>query len=278
MITEIVLMWIALTCYAVSSALYAVNVVFGSKWSARGALIAAMLGLVSHTAAIIVRWVAVGHGPYLGFYEVVSSLAWCTVVALVVIAWRRPGLQQIGVVIMPLALLSVGAAMLAPKSQMEITGTLASWWLVLHVGFAKLTYGAFIVSFALALVFLIREHSTELPRWARFLEKMPSQQVIDDLSFKFIAVGFILLAIMIAAGAIWANEAWGRYWSWDPIETWSLISWLIYAAYLHLRLTMGWRGTKTAWIAVLALPVLVFAFLGVPLVYNSIHAAYLTGT
>lgn len=80
---------------------------------------------------------------------------------------------------------------------------------------------------------------------------------------------------MIVAGAIWANEAWGRYWAWDPIETWSLMTWLAYAAYLHSRLTLGWRGRRSAWFAVLALPLVVFTLVGVPLAYNSIHGAYI---
>ncbi|MRR36421.1 c-type cytochrome biogenesis protein CcsB, partial [bacterium] len=104
-----------------------------------------------------------------------------------------------------------------------------------------------------------------------------SQEVLDDLQFRFVSVGFVFLGIMIAAGAIWANEAWGRYWAWDPIETWSLISWVVYAAYLHARLTLGWRGRRSALFAMLALPVVVFALIGVPLVYQSIHGAYLIG-
>jgi ABC-type transport system involved in cytochrome c biogenesis permease subunit len=81
---------------------------------------------------------------------------------------------------------------------------------------------------------------------------------------------------MIASGAVWANEAWGRYWAWDPMETWSLVAWAVYALHLHLTLTLGWRGTKAAWVLVIALPVIVFSLLGVPVVYNSIHGAYLS--
>jgi ABC-type transport system involved in cytochrome c biogenesis permease subunit len=90
-------------------------------------------------------------------------------------------------------------------------------------------------------------------------------------------VGFIFLTVMIISGAIWANEAWGRYWGWDPIETWSLICWVLYAGYLHVRLTLGWSGRKAAWYAVIALPVVLFTLIGVPLIYRSIHGAYLTG-
>lgn len=107
------------------------------------------------------------------------------------------------------------------------------------------------------------------------LAKLPPPDTIDELSVKFVGVGFIFLSIMIAAGSIWANEAWGRYWGWDPIETWSLITWLVYAGYLHSRYTLGWRGRRSAWFAVAALPFILFTLFGVPSVYNSIHGAYL---
>jgi cytochrome c-type biogenesis protein CcsB len=165
--------------------------------------------------------------------------------------------------------------MFTPKAELEITGKLASWWLNIHVVFAKLSYGAFIIAFALALVFLFRERATGT--LSEMLEKLPGQDTIDDLQFRFVGIGFVFLGIMIASGAIWANEAWGRYWAWDPIETWSLISWVVYALYLHTRLTLGWHGSRSAWFACLALPVVVFSLIGVPLVYQSIHGAYLTG-
>lgn len=111
--------------------------------------------------------------------------------------------------------------------------------------------------------------------WAAVLAKLPPPDTIDELSVKFVGVGFIFLSIMIAAGSIWANEAWGRYWGWDAMETWSLIACAIYAIYLHLRLTMGWKGRKAAWLAVVSLPIIVFSLLGVPIFYKSIHGAYL---
>ena len=94
-------------------------------------------------------------------------------------------------------------------------------------------------------------------------------------TIRFVGAGFVFQGIMIASGSIWANEAWGRYWGWDAVETWSLIAWAIYAVYLHLTLTLGWRGRKAAWVAILALPVSLFSLLGVPIAYNSIHGAYL---
>ena len=276
MTNEIILMWAAVTLYAVGAVLYVIGAVFGRDRLDKVALVASLVGVVPHVAAIAIRWVRVGHGPYLGFYEVVSSFALFAVLGLALLAWRMPGLKRLGTVIMPLAFLLIGGAMLAPTSDLEITGTLASWWLTLHVTFAKLAAGSFITAFALAVAYLVRDGGGE-GRFARWFEKLPGQEVVDDLVFRFVGIGFVFLSIMIVAGAIWANEAWNRYWAWDPIETWSLIWWLTYAIYLHLRLTLGWRGRKSAWYAVAALPVALFALVGVAIVYNSIHGAYLTG-
>jgi len=270
------LMWAAVTAYTLSAILFVFGTVFKSDKVLNVGLWIAMAGLVPHAVAIGIRWVAVGHGPYLGFYEVVSSYAFASVVALGIIAWMRPKLKLVGVLLMPVAVLLLGGAMLAPKSPLEITAKLASWWLTIHVAFAKLSYMSFIAAFALALLFLWRERRGEFKEGS-MLSRLPSQAAVDDLSFRFVGVGFIFLSIMIVAGAIWANEAWGRYWGWDPIETWSLISWIVYAGYLHVRLTLGWHGRKAAWYAAAALPIVVFTLIGVPVLYQSIHGAYLEG-
>lgn len=275
MTTEIVMMWAAVSLYALSSILFVVALVFKRDALLRWALAVGLLGLIPHAVAIATRWVRVDHPPALGFYEVVSSYAFISVAAVGLVAWRRRNLSALGAIIMPLAFLLLGAAMFTPKADLELSSKLASWWLNIHVVFAKLTYGAFVVSFALALVYLYRERARGT--LAEVLEKLPSQAVIDDLEFRFVGVGFVFLGMMIVAGAIWANEAWGRYWAWDPIETWSLISWIVYALYLHTRLTLGWRGRRSAMFAMFALPVVLFALIGVPLVYQSIHGAYLLG-
>jgi cytochrome c-type biogenesis protein CcsB len=272
------LMWLAVVVYALGAVLYVVGLVFRVKRAISAATVTSLAGLVPHAAAIAIRWLIVGHAPYLGFYEVVSSYAFVAVAVLGVLVWRNRRLVVLGVIVMPIALLMLGGALMLASHQFEYNtgGKLSSAWLVIHITFAKLSYGSFIMSFALALVYLMRDRWST-GRLGPVLAKLPAQEIVDDLSFKFVAVGLIFLGIMIGAGAIWANEAWGRYWGWDPIETWSLVSWLVYAIYLHLRLTMGWRGRKSAWVAIVALPVVVFALIGVPVVYQSIHGAYLTG-
>jgi cytochrome c-type biogenesis protein CcsB len=280
---EIIVMWAAVTLYALAAVLDAIGLVFRKEASLKVAIWVATGGLAVHATGILIRWSRTHHGPYLGFYEVASSFAWIAVLAFVLLVWRYPKLRPMGIVIMPLAFLGLAGAMFTPKSELAITARLASYWLFVHVALAKLAYGSFITAFTVSVAHLLKDRRetqaerSSSPPPSGFLASLPDTDVLDELSFRFVSVGFIFLSMMIIAGAIWANQAWGRYWGWDPIETWSLITWLVYAGYLHLRLTMGWHGRRAAWYAVLAVFVMLFALIGVPLVYNSIHAAYLTG-
>jgi cytochrome c-type biogenesis protein CcsB len=174
---------------------------------------------------------------------------------------------------MPVAVLLLGGAMFTPKADLPLTPNLASYWLFIHVAFAFLAFAAFVASFGLGIVYVLRRRSKS-GRWTERLERFPAQDVVDELTTRFVLAGFLFWGIMIVTGAIWANQAWGRYWGWDPIETWSLIVWIVYALYLHARYTMGWRGERLAWFAIVAMPVSLFALLGTPIVFNSIHGGY----
>ena len=271
MTLEIVLTWVALTFYAISTALFAIGVVFSKEKFVRWAVIAAATGAVLQTLSFGVRWARVGHGPYLGFYEVAGSLVLFTVAAFVIAAWRNPRLAPAGIGIMPVALLLMGGSMLAQGQEVEMTAKLSSWWLFVHVAFANLAFGAFALSFGCAIVYVVRERSAD-GKWAKRFAKLPVQEVLENLTVRFVLLGFLFWGIMIATGSIWANEAWGRYWSWDPIETWSLIVWIIYAVYLHVRFTLKWHGTRLAWFAIIAMPLALFALIGIPLAFNTPHA------
>lgn len=272
---ETLSMWIAVMVYAIASAAFVAGTVFVRPGVERFALQIAGAGILAHTVGIAARWIRVGHGPYLGFYEVASLMAYITVLFFIWLVWRYPGFRAAGVAVLPVALLIMGGAMVVSKEAETVSGALASVWLIIHVLFANLAYGAYVAGFALAVGFLMRDTGRDGGRFERLLAKLPSQEVVDDLTYRFVGVGFIFQGVMIASGAIWANEAWGRYWAWDPMEIWSLIAWAVYAIYLHLRLTLGWEGRRAAWVAVVALPVCIFALLGVPLFYQSIHGAYL---
>ncbi len=271
---EAVLYWIAIVLYAASSVAFVIGVVFGKPRSVNVGVWIALAGVIFQGGSIALRWVRTGHGPALGFFEVASGLAFLGVVAFLVLCWRQRGLRVVGVALMPITFFIMGATLLVNPAAQEATGSLASIWLAIHVLFANLAYGCYVGSFVLAVAYLLRD-AGKGERWRSWLDKLPPQEELDGLTFRFVGAGFVFQGIMIASGAVWANEAWGRYWGWDPMETWSLIAWLIYAVYLHLTITMGWRGRKAAWVVVIALPVILFSLLGVPVVYNSIHGAYL---
>ncbi|MBU4556617.1 MAG: c-type cytochrome biogenesis protein CcsB [Actinobacteria bacterium] len=272
---EIAFVWAAIGAYAASSVAFTIGTIFGKPNTETLALRLAWLGLILHGLAIASRWVRVGHGPYLGFYEVSSLLALMTVAGFLLVVRRYPGVKIAGVAVMPISFLILGASLLVNTEAQAVTGSLASFWLVIHVIFANLAFGAYAVSFALAVAFLLKDSGAGR-KYQVLLDKFPEQDILDALTYRFVGAGFVFQTVMIASGSIWANEAWGRYWGWDPVETWSLIAWAIYAIYLHLTLTLGWRERKAAWIAVIALPVILFSLLGVPIAYNSIHGAYLS--
>lgn len=271
MTSEIVMTWVALLLYAAATAMVAIGVVFAKDKLARNAVVVAGAGLAAQTVSLGLRWARVGHGPYLGFYEVAAALVYFAVAAYVLAAWRQPRIAAAGIAIMPVALLLLGGSMLAQGTVVPMTAKLTSFWLFVHVVFANLAFGAFALSFGCAIAYVVRERSAE-GKWAKRLEKLPAQEALENLTVRYVLVGFFFWGIMITTGAIWANEAWGRYWGWDPIETWSLVVWIIYAVYLHVRFTLKWRGERLAWFAIVAMPLALFALIGIPAAFNTPHA------
>lgn len=275
MVPELVCVWAAIAAYAAASVAFTIATVFIKPTAEKVATLLATVGLAVHAVAIALRWVRVGHGPYLGFYEVASLLAFMTVGAFLALGLRSRGLRVAGVAVLPVAFIVLGATLLVNRDAQAVTGSLASFWLVIHVVFANLAFGAYAASFALAVAFLLKD-ARRGERLTPLLQRFPEPDQLDGLTYRWVGAGFVFQTIMIVSGSIWANQAWGRYWGWDPVETWSLIAWAIYAIYLHLTLTLGWRGRRAAWVAVIALPVILFSLLGVPVVYESIHGAYLS--
>ena len=274
MTLEIIFMWITLTFYVAATVMFVFGVIFTKDRLTRRAVYVSAAGLVPQLIAISVRWARLGHGPYVGYYELANALTICTVVFFVVAARRNPRLNATGLGIMPVAVLLLGAAMFASKADFPITASLASYWLFIHVAFANLAFAAFAASFGFAIVYIVRQRSGA-GKWAKRFEKMPPQDVVDDYTARFVLAGFLLWGIMIVTGAIWANESWGRYWSWDPIETWSLVVWLIYAIYLHLKHMRKWSGERLAWFAIAAMPIALFCLVGIPTVFKTIHAGHI---
>lgn len=270
-LAQVVLYWITIGFFVIATVMYSFSLKFEPKHRfIKSGRLASAVGLVPLTLAIALRWYQTGHGPYSKIYEVSASYAWSLVIIFLFVSWRYKIIEQIGAVVLPVSFLLLGFGVMGSKEITTIPDTFKTYWLWVHIGFAKLAYGSALIGTGLAAAYLLKEKKSLV-----WLEKLPDLVRLDELSYKFLAVSFLFNTVMIAAGSIWAKNAWGSYWSWDPIETWSLIAWLVYAAYLHVRRTMGWRGSRASWLAVAAMIFLLFAIFGAAYVYPTVHEYYL---
>jgi cytochrome c-type biogenesis protein CcsB len=249
------------------------------------------------TAQLVLRWWDSGHFPISNLYESLCFLAWgCTLTQLLVErAWPNPLVPAAAT---PMALGCVAFASFALPDRLQeaspLVPALRSSWLVMHVSVIMLSYAALLVGSLLSVAVLFTDRSSRLElrsssigsgsfRQAN-LATGPAEQTLlaptlfrsseelDSLSYRTITVGFLLLSVGLVSGAVWANEAWGSWWSWDPKETWALITWLVYAAYLHTRLVRGWQGRKPALVASAGLVVIAICYIGVNLLGIGLHS------
>lgn len=252
---------VAVGIYALAAILYLVylsNKRPAVAEAGRGVLVA---GFLMHTAAMVIRGIALGRVPFLNLYEYVVSCVWGGVavyLALELITKNR----FIGAFAVPFVSIAGFLAARLPYEQHIIMPALRSAWRVPHIASAILAYGAFGIAFMLAIVYLlaVKSEGNKESFWA---SRLPSSKFIDQAIYRVIAFGFLMQTILILVGAVWAQVSWGRYWGWDPKETWSLITWLIYALYLHTRTMMGWRGRNSAYVALFGFAAVVFTLIGV---------------
>ncbi|MDL2269128.1 c-type cytochrome biogenesis protein CcsB [Desulfosarcina sp. OttesenSCG-928-A07] len=230
-----------------------------------------MVGAVlTTTAGVILRWVesyemGIGHAPLSNLYESLVFFAWTAGVIYVGVEYKYKN-PIIGAFATPIAFLAMAYASLSPNISDRIqplVPALKSNWLIAHVVTCFLGYAAFAIAFGLSLMFLIR--STNPEKQDGILGHIPELDTLDELTHRMVLFGFLFLTAGIITGAIWANSAWGTYWSWDPKETWSLITWFIYATLLHARLMRGWQGKKIAWLSIVGFAAVLFTYFGVNL-------------
>jgi len=233
-----------------------------------------VIGWIINTVALGVRTVETGRAPYANLYETLVLLAWMVVAGYIAIELKYKKLRVLGAIIISIAFLVVGAAAMLPYRYQAIEPlipALQSNWLILHVITTFIGYAGFAIAFGIGIIYLLKERAERSGR-SSFFDRFPSSEFLDDLNYKFIAIGFPFVTLGIILGAIWANYAWGGYWSWDPKETWSLIVWFIYAGYFHGRLVRGWRGRKTAYFSIVGFIAVIFLYWGVSFVLPGLHA------
>jgi len=242
-----------------------------SKITSKAIRIFAAIGVFFHTANIIGRYVEGGYIPITNLHEASSFFSWCIVLLFFILEYRYK-LGLLGSFIMPLVFILMLSSAMLPREIVPLNPLLKSYWLGIHTALALLGYAAFAMAFGIGIMYLVQERYVKSKHPGSLFQRLPSLQMLDEINYKLITLGFPLFTLGIITGAIWAESAWGSYWSWDPKETWSLITWLIYALILHARLTAGWRGKKAAILSIVGFIAVLFTFFGVNLLLEGLHA------
>ncbi|RJK96096.1 c-type cytochrome biogenesis protein CcsB [Vallicoccus soli] len=230
------------------------------------------LAFVLHAAGVVTRAVSAGRVPWGNMYEfsITGALA---VTAAYLLLLRRYDVRYLGVVVVPLVLLTLGLAVtVLYTDSAELVPALDSVWLVIHVSAVVVAAGVFTAGAGLTVLHLLRARAERRAALGGWLGRLPSAERLDRLAYRMHAFAFPLYTFAVVAGAIWAENAWGRYWGWDPKETWAFITWVVYAAYLHARATAGWGGRRAAVIALVGCAALWFNYYGVNLWFSGLHS------
>jgi ABC-type transport system involved in cytochrome c biogenesis permease subunit len=263
--------WAAVTAYAVAAALFIVWLGFRKEPAATAATWIAGAALVPHVAAIGLRWAEVGHGPYNTRYEVLSADTFLLVLAWLVASRLARGVRALGPFVLPAAFLLMGLAVSTYGIKAEVPIIFKSWWLFLHIGFAKLFGATVILAAACSVGFLLKARTPG--RYPR----LPTPERLDLYAHQFLLVSFLFLGVMIVAGSLWANQSWGRYWAWDPIETCSLVTWIAFGIILHFRVLHRWAGARMAYLTFVGFALAMTTLFVVAIVVPTIHNSYMVG-
>ena len=228
-------------------------------------------GFLAHSLATIHRLIAAGHLPVTNMHESLSFFALCIVLACLIFEYRYR-VTSLGSFIMPIVMIMIAGSSIFPSDLRPLNPALKSVWIYSHTILAFGAYACFTIAGGTAVMYLIQSRFLKTKHLGPMFKKLPSLDTLDEIGYRSLTFGFPMLTIAIITGAIWASQAWGSYWSWDPKETWSFITWLIYAALLHGRLTTGWRGRRAAILTVTGFFIMLFTFIGVNLLIPGLHS------
>ena len=249
--------------YCAALAVTLAGFLFNAAWKFRGALQALAAGWALNTAYIGLRWYSAGRAPMSNQYESLIFLLWAFVAIFLLFYWFSDRAQAwLAPWTAGLAAVGTAGGSFLNSDISPLVPALQSNWLFIHVSTVMAGYGAFTLSFLISVVFL----------FAREKVREDKRGGMDHLMYRACLVGFWLLSMGIITGAVWANSAWGSYWSWDPKETWSLITWLYYAAAIHLRRGKGWKDRKFAWLMAAGFVLVMFTYFGVNYLLPGLHS------
>lgn len=257
--------------YFFAALAFLIAIIFHKKFMDKWALVITVAGLMLQTSAIIMRWIhsyqlGIGHAPLSNFYESLVFFSWSIIFVYLIIRKRYQN-SFVGILSTFSAFLILSYASLSGNVNCTIQPlipALQSNWLISHVISSFLAYACFAIAFGTSILYLLKIKMK--------VGMLPDATFLDEVTYKMISIGFVLLTLCIITGAAWADRAWGRYWGWDPKETWSLITWLIYGTFLHARLARGWNGLRMSVISIAGFIAVIFTYLGVNYVLSGLHS------
>lgn len=230
-----------------------------------------LAGFVFLSSVLALRFFAAGGFSVLGLHESLIFFAWLLVAGFW-ISELKSGSSVNAILAMPLVAALLGAARFVDNAVKPVPPALQSRWLGLHVTACFVGYACFVLGFCFAVLYLWQEAEIKSRRVDENFFRLPSLGMLDAMGYKTIALGFIALSIGIISGSVWAQRAWGTFWSWDPKETWALLLWLVYLAYLHGRVTRAWKGRRSAYYAIAGFFVMIFTYLGSSFLFRGLHS------
>ena len=268
---NLVLFKLTLVGYFAATILYLIDVLKRKDKAGKFALHVLRGAFLVHLATLLVRFFEIGYTPVTNLHESLSFYAW-TIVGVFLVFDLRYRSTVLGAFLVPLALALMIFSGIVPKGGDGLNPLLQSWWLQIHVVLAFFGYAMFTMAFGAGVMYLLQERMLKSKKFSSLYHRLPSLETLDAINYRCLTFGFPLLTMAIISGAVWANSAWGGYWRWDPKEVWALITWFVYAALLHGRLTVGWRGRRAAIFAIIGFGCVIFTFLGVSLLLQGQHS------
>ncbi|MFZ5765610.1 MAG: c-type cytochrome biogenesis protein CcsB [Thermodesulfobacteriota bacterium] len=262
--------------YLLSAAIYIGLFVFREVRLGPVATAVTASALFINTAGIGLRWfeshrMGIGYAPLSNMYESLVFFAWSIAVVYLWLEFAYKN-RFLGAFAMPFAAMAMALAEMKNPEITPLIPALQSNWLIAHVVTCFIGYAAFAVACGFGILYLLKNRANEQKAQGPFLAQLPDLKTVESIIHKILVFGFLWLTAGIITGAVWANSAWGTYWSWDPKETWSLITWFIYAAALHFRFTRGWGGTRIAWFSIIGFASVMFTYYGVNYLLSGLHS------
>jgi cytochrome c-type biogenesis protein CcsB len=254
-----------------AAAAYFVFFISQDKRIRRIARIVMVTSGVLQTLYILLRYFLAGHTPITSQHEAVVFFAWATTWAYLSFRWRYT-VKNFGTFVSLLIFALVLVSSFSEKNIDPLLPALQSVWLPIHGGASLIAYGFLSLAFCGGLMYLLLERELKSKKFGYFFPRFPSLDALDQLNNHCLTAGFVFLTIGIVTGSIWARQAWGTYWQWDPKETWSLITWFVYLVQIHQRFTVGWRGKRAAVMAVLGFVAVIFTLWGVTYLLGGVHS------